>query len=464
MNSICKLASRRWPSRFCWVGTALSLLITAAVDHSFAQAQSGQNERRHSAKTEGLDDPIAVIASASAVLQGGPRMPRERKAAVVALGKLGPAATEAIPMLEQQLTSRDADVAFEAYRAIGLIRNELPLERASLLESGAAVFTGGNGFRAFQALNAGTLSADEALPLLREVVTNNPPAAQHLMALETMGRFSPGDSESVRALLSSVASSNEVIFTNASAALSKCSVADPHLMDLLARALVWQPDRVSIEAARVLARFGPRASPYVPALLEVMKVDRGTNNFRRVGAYLHVLRAIGPAGASARPELVQLLSENAVVYQGLLPFYAKSIRRYVLLTLADVGTPPEAIPTIIDEMSNTLEPATIAAAARAAGALTAEQEKIVSCLKKTLARRGLDAAVELETIEFRTSRFSSAVTSPYLEIIRALERIGPAAKDAVPLLRARARDPLRRSDYCPPYQQAAARAAEKLSL
>jgi hypothetical protein len=308
------------------------------------------------------------------------------------------------------------------------------------------------------------VSREEALPLLRAVLTNHPPAAQHLMALETMGDLRPGDAESVRVLLGSVASPNEVIWTNAAVALSKVSLAEPRLMDVLARALVWKPDRVAIEAARVLARFGPRAAPYVPVMLEVLQRDEGTNNFRRVGAYLHVLRAIGPAGAAAGLGLTRFLSEDAVVYRGLEPFYAKSIRRYLLLTLGDVGAPPQAIPVIIDEMSNALEPATIAAAARAAGALTAEQEKVVPYLKQALARKGLDAGVELETIEFRTARFSSEATSPYLEIIRALERIGPAAKDAVAVLRARAKDPARRSGYCPPYQQEAARVAEKLSL
>jgi hypothetical protein len=139
------------------------------------------------------------------------------------------------------------------------------------------------------------------------------------------------------------------------------------------------------------------------------------------------------------------------------------VRRYVLITLGDLGAPPEAIPVIIDELTNALEPATIAAAARAAGSVTGGREDVVPYLKRALARRGLDSGVRLDTIEVRTMPPLPLNTSPYLEIIHALTRLGPSAKAALPELAARARDPVRRSGPFPPYQQAAARAAVELS-
>src|SRR6185295_3625073 len=102
------------------------------------------------------------------------------------------------------------------------------------------------------------------------------------------------------------------------------------------------------------------------------------------------------------------------------------------------------------------------AAARAAGTLSQGQEKVVPFLKDALARKGLDTAVSMETIE-SMRQAPERKGSAYLEIIHALERIGPTAKVAVPVLRARAKDPVKNSPLCPPYQQAAARVADKLS-
>jgi hypothetical protein len=204
--------------------------------------------------------------------------------------------------------------------------------------------------------------------------------------------------------------------------------------------------------------------PYASAMAEALRRSTGTNNFRRVGAYLHVLRAIGPEAAQVAPALAKLLPETAPIYQGLLPFYARSIRRYLLLTLSDIGVPPEAVPVIIDEPNAALEPPTIAAAARAAGRIGTAPDQVVPFLKRALSEKGLDVAVRLETIEVKTPRFNGTETSPYLEIIRALEQLGPAAKDAIPVLRTRARDAVRHSGYSLPYQQEAARVAEKLSL
>jgi HEAT repeat protein len=436
--------------------------LLAMPGDACAQTKTGQI-RRASEGTRPANTTEAV-GRLQEILQKPERMMRERKAAIVSLGKLGPAAASALPLLEKELTNRDVTVAYEAYRSIGLIRNEPLLTAAELREGTVDVLFGHNGYRALRALREGTLPAGVTLAMLRAFLMRQPPAPQHLMALEIIASLRPADLQTVSTVLQSISSTNEVVATNAAVALGQCSLTDSRVVDELARTLVSGGDFVAIESAKTLARLGPRAAQYAPSLVEALRGKTGTNNFRRLGAYLHVLRAIGPEAAPVASDLAKLLPENAPIYQGLLPFYARSVRRYVLLTLSEIGVPPEAVPVIIDELSTALEPPMIATAARAAGGLTAAPEKVVPFLTRALTEKGLDVAVRLETIEVKTPGFSGTETSPYLEIIRALERLGPAAKEAVPALRMRARDSVRRSGYSPPYQKEAGRVAEKLSL
>ena len=396
-------------------------------------------------------------------------MQRARVATLVELAKIGPAATAAIPALEAELTNHTAEIAFEAFKALGAIRNEPPLDRPAFQRNEAAVlgdvhqlFRGRSAFRAFQGVQS--LPAAEALRLLREALKNDLPLPQQVMALVELARLGPSDPDSLGAILPSLGSTHGLVMSNAIAALARAPLEDPRVLETLAGVLSWHSDQAAVETAKLLARSVPAATACVSKVVAALQQATGRTDFRRLGAYLLLLRVAGrEASAPAVPVLVGFLSETSPVYQGREPFFAKSVRRYVLITLGDLGAPPEAIPVIIDELTNPLEPATIAAAARAAGAVTGGREKVVPFLRRALARRGLDSGVRLDTIEVKTTPPLPLDTSPYLEIIHALTRLGPSAKAAMPELAMRARDPARHSLLVPPYQQAAARAAVELS-
>ncbi len=442
----------------------IAALLSAAPVQMLAQPRAASPPVPRSSESN-----VAEAAALLQQLQSGRLMHRSRVATIIALGKLGPAAVAAVPALELELTNPMAEIATEAFKALGLIRNEPPLDPSALRESGrkllaapSEIFRGRNAYRAFQGLR--TLPREEAMKFLREALINDVPLAQQVVVLDEIERLGPADPDTVGAILPSLASPHGLIMSNAVAALAKAPLDDPKLREVLAGALFWHSDQAAVEAAKLLARSAPAAAACVPKVVAALKQSTGRTDFRRLGAYMLLLRAAGrEASAPAVPVVVGFLSETALIYQGRDPFFAKNVRRYVLITLGDIGAPPEAIPVIIDELTNPLESATIAAAARAAGAVTSEREKVVPFLKKALARRGLDSGVRLDTIEIKTMPPPPMDTSPYLEIIRALTRLGPTAKEAVPELNLRARDPIRRSPQFPPYQQAAAKAAVELS-
>ena len=310
--------------------------------------------------------------------------------------------------------------------------------------------------------------AAEALPRLvvpfkSDTIWSSVEPVFRVMALEVMGNLEPSDPDSVRVLLRSLASTNVWVATNAAVTLARAPMTDPRSMEVLAGGLLGRNERAAVESARALARFGTNAAAFMPSIVEHLRQSKGRNSFRRIGACLHVLRAMGPEAQVASPHVADLLAEDASIYRDMPSFYARAVRRYLLLTLGDIGTPPNAIPVIIDELNNAFDQPSIAAAAHAAGNLARGQEKVVPFLKDALARKGLDTSVSMETLE-SIRELPERTSSAYLEIIQALERAGPMARIALPVLRQRAKDPIKRSPLSPPYQAAAAKAAERLAL
>lgn len=468
MNTV-KESCCRTDSAFPMTSKLFAMVCAAALLAAAPMRMSAQTTAASASTSPRSESKDAQAAALLQQLQSGRLMHRARVATIDALAELGPAAAAAIPALESELTSPMAEVASAAFQALGAIRNEPPLDRATLHESRrnrlaepSEIFRGRRAYPAFQGLRA--LPRDEALKFLRDALNNDVPLPQQAMALDEIRRLGPADPDTLGAVLPSLASPHGLIMSNAVAALAKAPLDDAGVRETLAGALLWHSDQAAVEAAKLLARSASAAAACVPKVAAALQQSTGRTDFRRIGAYLLLLRVAGrEASAPTVPMLVGFLSETAPIYQDRNPFYAKSVRRYLLITLGDLGAPPEAIPTIIDELTNPLEPATIAAAARAAGAVTSGQEKVVPFLKRALARRGLDSGVRLDTIEVKTIPPPPLDTSPYLEIIRALTRLGPSAKAALPELNLRARDPVRRSLQFPPYQQAAARAAVELS-
>jgi hypothetical protein len=437
----------------------LQLLVLTASFPTLGQEQvagpapaTGETSATVSTLVQQFQNPVATL--------------RDRQAAMNSLAGMGRVAVDAIPALERELSNSRSELAYAAYQALGAIRSEPPLDQVFILASGPPIFLQRQGFGAFQAVQQGIVPKDQAIPLLREVLKTNPPRAELIMALETIRGLRPDDPETIRMLLDWLESNDKLAAWTASAGLTNALTTHAQVMDILAAALIAKdrPEKVVLEAAKVLGRYGARAAPYAPAIVQALCDGAGKTNNLWASACLHVVRQIGPDAATTAPALAGLLPETAPTYKGMESFFARNVRRDILLTLAEIGVPKEAIPTIIDELSNAWTPDMVAAAARAAGALLSDQEKVVPFLRMALARTGLGAPVSLDSLATRAPRSPVAWTSPYLEIINALVRIGPPARAAVPVLKIRAMDRVRPSAYgLPHYQQEAYKAVLILS-
>jgi hypothetical protein len=179
------------------------------------------------------------------------------------------------------------------------------------------------------------------------------------------------------------------------------------------------------------------------ALAQALRQCDGTTDHHQVAAYLEALRAMGPRAASAADTLVQFLPERSPLYKDRDKSDALRLRSFLLVTLADVGVPRTALPFIVESLaaSNMAHP--FAAAARAAGARGPDAGVCIPFLL-----RALDPAFhdELITLDRYDAVPDAEQTTGRLEAIRALGRMGPAARAAVPLLTAIAEGDAARGD------------------
>jgi hypothetical protein len=113
-----------------------------------------------------------------------------------------------------------------------------------------------------------------------------------------------------------------------------------------------------------------------------------------------------------------------------------------LVTLAEIGVTPAAFPFVIDNLANTDRnmPYPYAAAARAAASIGPRARLMVPYLIRALNNELRDDYITFETIRGHRSS-SGEYTTCQIEAIRALARIGSAAREAVPYLEKLSKQP-----------------------
>jgi len=166
------------------------------------------------------------------------------------------------------------------------------------------------------------------------------------------------------------------------------------------------------------------AAPSAASLAAALARCDGATGDRQVAGYLEALGRMGPAAAPAAvPVILRQLSERSPLWRDRDKTQVVRLRGFLLATLARLGPPEEALAPILAELSGARHPYSLAAAARAAGALGPPAAAAVPDLQRPLDPGFHDEPMSLE--RYDPDFPPEERTTARLEAVRALDRIGP---------------------------------------
>jgi HEAT repeat protein len=164
-------------------------------------------------------------------------------------------------------------------------------------------------------------------------------------------------------------------------------------------------DDIRTSAARALGGMGPAARPALPALVAALK--EGDAGLRQYAA--DALRQLGPEAKAAVPELIKGATS---------PNEEECLRS--IATIGAVGpAAKEAVPTLLKLMDYKNTP---------------KDNRAVPAVRRSAAAALADIAAAEAVGPLTTAMTADASTDVRIEATRALSRIGPAAKSALPEL------------------------------
>ena len=267
--------------------------------------------------------------------------------------------------------------------------------------------------------------------------TNTGPAylaAQQLEQLQKLVSHG-GDSKAVRSVIDSVGHSDPFISELAANVLQRMEPGSPAV---LAEALSHTDSRVRVQSAIALRRLATNAASAVPAIARLFdRAAKGEVGIRETGICLDVLRAQGSNAASANTAVAALLPEQSPIYRNVEKHEVERFRGFLFATLAEIGVPKEAAPFIADALANADDRMAygFAGAARAAASLGSDAENLLPFLLRPLQKDTPQEFLDFDQFEAHLAP-SGEYTTCQIESLRALRRIGPPARSALPVVRA----------------------------
>jgi HEAT repeat protein len=216
---------------------------------------------------------------------------------------------------------------------------------------------------------------------------------------KALGDIGPDASDAIPALLESIDESASATNLTSARAIGQIGGA-PELI----KALDHKPARFSVIQALIYA--GPAARDAIPRLLEILKTDDRPNVRNSV---TWVLRRLGPHASDAVPALVELLEEQ--------PASGSDIRHGAVEALESIGPAArKAVPALVKLIKSAAPDWLRAHAAVALSAIDQDHPLVLQTM--------------VEILKLTSN-------SPWIERFRAiqvLEKLGPAAAPAVPLI------------------------------
>jgi hypothetical protein len=299
-----------------------------------------------------------------------------------------------------------------------------------------------HGYAVLTAVQDAGPKATFAVPLLVELLVSDPPMYLKCAALQTLGKVQVSRPRLISALLDGLASPDLFYRHMAHTALRAVDLTRPEAVRAMAKGLRHADAKVRTVAALCLwsANNRPSAAKVslagaVPDLVATLKEVNEDVTPGLLHAYLQVVRFAGRDAAPAAEPLLAIYANDGY-FQKHRTNYVKLERGLLLAILADIGVPKSARPVLLAALKkdpkDDFEPGyTFAAAARALGKLGPDAKDAVPLLLPALAVTGNERVYMW--IDWDAP--GSPPTTARLEAVRALGRIGPAARDALPRLR-----------------------------
>jgi len=347
------------------------------------------------------------------------------------IAKSGRAGVPFVPELRRYLSAPEVSVQFHAFRAVEQIERNAKLDGdvsdalyAKALETA----------RFYETRELSPEAMRSSVLTVREAKVPKYLVCLGLLHLSTAPQLAP---DAVEAVLESVAQADPFVSELAANVLNSFQQFDGPPVRVLSRGLSHSNANVRLHAALALKKAGPAEPQTLPDLITSLnRAAAGGGTARELGACLDALRQSGTNAAMAAPALMRLLEEQSAVYRNLSKHEVDRVRAFLLITLADVGIPREALPSVVSSLASgdrwmTME---FAAAARAAGALGTNAVAAVPLLLRPLQEPMQEQPITFEKFD---SHFSSTrdYTTSQVEVLRALRQMGRGAEVAAPVVR-----------------------------
>jgi len=389
---------------------------------------------------------------------------------IESLGALGLDAQDAIPVIERYLKDPDLSVQVKAYYTAGKLRGERLPSLADLRKAKRLEWAKADGaYPAVMAIEAAGPQADFTVPLILQAIEEDPPTYIYCVLMRALGHAGANDPKAVRAMLDAIPIKELPLRQEVLRALKKTDISREEVVVVFADGMGDIDPFVQYQCALALRPAGPKAKKAVPALVNVLKKVDSQTSSENLGAFLELAHAIGPAAATCREPILDMLPERAGVYKDRPKMEVHMLRGYLLVTLAEIGITKEALPFVLDVLatSDNRMVQQYASAARAAGALGKDAREAVPFLMRALDPKFADRGMVLESFPRHGTALLGLdlkkLTSARIEAIRALAKIGPDAKAALPRLTQMVDDPpIAPAEYYPPYNDEARKAIQAI--
>jgi HEAT repeat protein len=395
-------------------------LLTLALDRNPDQTWSLAVALSRMMPEAALSVPTLVRA-----LEAG----RAPEAVAEALGSMGSPAKSALPALHRALAQGEPKVAYNAFAAIAHIEGQPVLtvrESVTILKRInksrlSAVYA------AFFTVKREGTKAEAAVPTLAEIVAHSKDSWLRRTAVETLAEVGPArNRQAALALLQAAKGEDPVIALDAGKAFENFGTTAELVVPELSALLRIHQERLRESVEILLYPLGGKAAGAVPDLMQVLKeAANGKPNGSDIRGILWLFDRMGPEARVAARELTDLLLRP----RNSLNNPEEAWRTPLLTTLMKIGITPRVLP-VVREMLQSAQPLQVACAAHAVSLLGPQAIDTVPLLLRPLRQDYKDA--------WMTSGFFFGyidATSARVEAMRALAGFGPAAKEALPLLR-----------------------------